>query len=71
VDTFVCQRRCSFDRVLIPEEIATEVSGTFFTEENIERGLRWVIENRDRLAIRIVSISLGGDEDVSYRTAME
>jgi hypothetical protein len=56
---------------LIPEEIATEVSGAFFTEENIERGLRWVIENRDRLAIRIVSISLGGDEDVSYRTAME
>ena len=37
------------------------------TENNIERGLRWVIDNKDRLDIRIVSISLGGDEDVSYR----
>jgi serine protease AprX len=34
------------------------------TEENIERGLRWVIENRERLRIRVVNISLGGDEDI-------
>jgi serine protease AprX len=37
------------------------------TERNIERGLRWVIANRERYGIRVVSISLGGDEDVSYR----
>ena len=38
------------------------------TEPNIERGLRWVIANKDRYNIRIVSISLGGDQDVSYTT---
>lgn len=38
------------------------------TEANIERGLRWVIENKERFNIRIVSISLGGDQDVSYTT---
>ena len=38
------------------------------TERNIERGLRWVIDNRERYNIRVVSISLGGDEDVSYKT---
>jgi serine protease AprX len=38
------------------------------TEQNIERGLRWVIDNRERYNIRVVSISLGGDEDVSYKT---
>ncbi len=38
------------------------------TEPNIERGLRWVIENKARFNIRIVSISLGGDQDVSYTT---
>ncbi|HEU4388522.1 MAG TPA: S8 family serine peptidase, partial [Blastocatellia bacterium] len=36
------------------------------TEKNIERGIRWVIDNKARLGIRILSISLGGDEDVSY-----
>ena len=34
------------------------------TEENIERGIRWVIENRARFNIRVLNISLGGDEDV-------
>lgn len=38
------------------------------TEQNMERGLRWVIDNRERYNIRVVSISLGGDEDVSYKT---
>ena len=38
------------------------------TEPNIERGLRWVIDNKERYNIRIVSISLGGDQDVSYTT---
>ncbi len=36
------------------------------TEPNIARALRWVMENRDRYGIRVVSISLGGDEDVPY-----
>ena len=34
------------------------------TEENIVRGLHWVIENRERYNIRVLNISLGGDEDV-------
>lgn len=34
------------------------------TEENIERGIRWVVENRERYNIRVLNISLGGDEDV-------
>lgn len=34
------------------------------TEENITRGIRWVIENRERFKIRVLNISLGGDEDV-------
>jgi serine protease AprX len=38
------------------------------TEPNIERGLRWVIENKERYNIQVVSISVGGDQDVSYTT---
>jgi len=34
------------------------------TEENIARGIRWVIENRERYDIRLLNISLAGDEDV-------
>jgi serine protease AprX len=34
------------------------------SEENIAKGLRWVIKNRDRFNIRVLNISLGGDEDV-------
>ena len=34
------------------------------TEENIARGIRWVIANRERYNIRVLNISLGGDEDV-------
>jgi serine protease AprX len=34
------------------------------TEENIARGIRWVIDNQQRYNIRVLSISLGGDEDV-------
>ena len=34
------------------------------TEENIARGLNWIIENRERYNIRVLNISLGGDEDV-------
>ena len=38
------------------------------TEPNIERALRWIIENKVRYDIRVASISLGGDNDVSYAT---
>jgi serine protease AprX len=34
------------------------------SEENIARGIHWVIANRERLNIRVLNISLGGDEDV-------
>jgi serine protease AprX len=34
------------------------------SEENIARGIEWVIENRQRYRIRVLNISLGGDEDV-------
>ena len=34
------------------------------TEENIAQGIHWIIENRERYDIRVVNISLGGDEDV-------
>jgi len=35
-------------------------------EANIARGIKWAIANKERYNIRIISISLGGDEDVSY-----
>ena len=34
------------------------------TEENIARGIKWVIANRERFNIRVLNISLGGDDDV-------
>ena len=34
------------------------------TEENIAQGIQWVIANRERFNIRVLNISLGGDEDV-------
>jgi serine protease AprX len=34
------------------------------TEENIAKGIRWVLANRERYNIRVVNISLGGDDDV-------
>jgi serine protease AprX len=36
------------------------------TDENIQEGLEWVLENRERFKIRIVNISAGGDEEKSY-----
>ncbi|HEX7955766.1 MAG TPA: S8 family serine peptidase [Pyrinomonadaceae bacterium] len=35
-------------------------------EKNIERGLRWVVENREQYGIRVVNISAGGDAEQSY-----
>src|SRR5262249_40054774 len=37
-------------------------------ERNIETGLRWVFENRDKYKISIVNISAGGDFEQSYLT---
>lgn len=34
------------------------------TEENIARGIKWIIANRERFNIRVLNISLGGDDDV-------
>ena len=36
------------------------------TDQNIEDGLAWVLENRERHNIRIVNISAGGDYEKSY-----
>lgn len=36
------------------------------TESNIQEGLEWVLENRDKYDIRIVNISAGGDFEQSY-----
>lgn len=38
------------------------------TEDNIARGFEWVLANQEPYNIRIISISLGGDEDVPYQT---
>ena len=37
-------------------------------ESNIEKGLRWVFENKDKYEISIVNISAGGDSEQSYLT---
>ena len=34
------------------------------TEDNIERGLQWILGNRERYNIRVLNISLAADEDV-------
>ena len=34
------------------------------TEANIERGLQWILDNREKYNIRILNISLGGNEDL-------
>jgi serine protease AprX len=36
------------------------------SEENIERGLRWVMRYRHKFNIRVVNISAGGDDEESY-----
>ena len=39
-------------------------AGGRITEESIARGIEWVIEHRERYGIRVLNVSLGGDEDV-------
>lgn len=36
------------------------------TEQNIQDGLEWVLDNREKYSIRIVNISAGGDFEQSY-----
>jgi serine protease AprX len=36
------------------------------SEENIKRGLEWVLAHRDEYKIRVVNISAGGDDEQSY-----
>jgi serine protease AprX len=38
--------------------------GGRITEDRIAEGIRWVIAHRERYKIRVLNISLGGDEDV-------
>lgn len=40
------------------------------SDENIVRGIEWVIENKDLYHIRVISLSLGGDEDVSFNESI-
>lgn len=40
------------------------------TDENIVRGLDWVIANKDRYRIRVVSMSLGGDVEASFKDSL-
>src|ERR1051325_10513949 len=40
------------------------------TEENIAQGIQWIIANRERYNIRVLNISLGGDEDVPCSTSI-
>lgn len=35
-------------------------------EKNILRGLKWILDNRERYDIRVVNISAGGDEQTPY-----
>ncbi|MEW6731814.1 MAG: S8 family serine peptidase [Acidobacteriota bacterium] len=37
--------------------------------ENITAGLKWVLEHKDTYGIRVVNISLGGDDDIPYQTS--
>ena len=47
------------------ELVLVKVSeGGRITEDKIAEGIHWVIANRERYNIRVLNISLGGDEDV-------
>lgn len=42
-------------------------NGGRIPDSNIEKGLRWVIKNCEEYAIKIVNMSLGGDEDLRIK----
>ena len=47
------------------ELVLVKVSeGGRITEEKIAEGIHWVLANRGRYNIRVLKISLGGDEDI-------
>jgi serine protease AprX len=47
------------------ELVLVKVSdGGRVAEENIAQGIHWIIANRERYNIRVLNISLGGDEDI-------
>jgi len=36
------------------------------TDESIEKGLLWILENREKYKIRVLNMSLGGDRDANF-----
>jgi serine protease AprX len=37
------------------------------SDDSIEKGLRWLLQNREKFGIRVVNLSLGGDTDASTK----
>ena len=59
----------SFYRGLAPDSdvVLVKLARTGrITEDDIQKGLEWVLENREKFNIRIVNISAGGDYEQSY-----
>lgn len=54
---------CDADVVLVKVGSAERIK-----HDDIRRGLEWVIEHRERYAVRVVNISCGGDWEESYLT---
>jgi serine protease AprX len=57
-----------FYRGIAPDArvVLVKVGRGRISEENIERGLRWIMRYRHKYGIRVVNISAGGDEEKSY-----
>ncbi|HYE65934.1 MAG TPA: S8 family serine peptidase, partial [Pyrinomonadaceae bacterium] len=57
-----------FYRGIAPDSnlVLVKVGTGHISEENIERGLKWVMAHREEYGIRIVNISAGGDNEQSY-----
>lgn len=57
-----------FYRGIAPDArlVLVKVGHGRISEENIERGLRWVMRYRHKYRIRVVNISAGGDYEQSY-----
>ena len=57
-----------FYRGIAPDArlVLVKVGRGRISEENIERGLRWVMRYRHKFGIRVVNISAGGDDEQSY-----
>ena len=49
------------------ELVLVKVSdGGRISDESIEKGLRWILENREKYNIRVLNMSLGGDMDAKF-----